>query len=191
MAEPPENTVRTGAAALLGAVALTLAVAALTAPRASAGVPCAAVIFSVDARLGPADGHAIVLDAVREIEALTQMPFVERGDATLTIAWVEPPKRWDALTVGRGAGDWVIDAEPYGLRSGRVELRAGASLPSHQWRDILLHELGHVMGLGHSPEGGDVMSPNTTPMPRLWGELDREQLAERGRRAGCVARPNV
>ena len=52
--------------------------------------------------------------------------------------------------------------------------------------DIVLHELGHTMGLGHVGSTSQIMYPYvTTGLARL-GEGDLEGLYKRGARLGCV-----
>ena len=58
----------------------------------------------------------------------------------------------------------------------------------------LMHEWGHVLGLGHVADGGELMwSPDVQgadPFPAAmqsdWGEGDLVGLRELGRSAGCV-----
>jgi hypothetical protein len=59
---------------------------------------------------------------------------------------------------------------------------------------VLMHELGHVMGLGHVGAGGELMwsptVPHHDPAPDLvqtdWGPGDLEGLRLVGREAGCL-----
>jgi hypothetical protein len=44
------------------------------------------------------------------------------------------------------------------LMSVRVSFLAEREITGNAWRNLLLHELGHALGLGHSPDDGDVMS---------------------------------
>jgi hypothetical protein len=46
----------------------------------------------------------------------------------------------------------------------RQEITGG---PGSRYRNTLLHEMGHVMGLGHSPSPNDVMTPGAGPGTRV------------------------
>lgn len=53
--------------------------------------------------------------------------------------------------------------------------------------DIVLHELGHAMGLGHTGGGRQIMYPMVTSGRALLGEGDLQGLYKRGARMGCVS----
>ena len=62
---------------------------------------------------------------------------------------------------------------------------AGSSLG-----ELLLHELGHVMGLGHTGDATQIMYPTLTPLPQAsYGAGDRTGLSAVGRSAGCLTTP--
>lgn len=77
------------------------------------------------------------------------------------------------------SGAAVIDADlaaqlPMGF--------GGASVGS-----IVLHELGHALGLAHVQDAAEVMHPVVGPWtPSAWGPGDREGLRRLGRSAGCT-----
>jgi hypothetical protein len=52
--------------------------------------------------------------------------------------------------------------------------------------DIVLHELGHAMGLGHTGSAKQIMYPSVTTGPARLGEGDLQGLYKRGARLGCV-----
>jgi hypothetical protein len=52
--------------------------------------------------------------------------------------------------------------------------------------DLLLHELGHAMGLDHYPSTAEMMNPVTTRSRARYGRGDIAGLAERGARLGCL-----
>ncbi len=55
---------------------------------------------------------------------------------------------------------------------------------------VVLHELAHVLGLGHFKAQGELMEPSGGGMTGL-GPGDMEGLRELGRSAGCLATPPV
>lgn len=55
---------------------------------------------------------------------------------------------------------------------------------------VLQHEFGHIIGLGHVSEWGELMNPEGGGM-RDWGPGDREGLEKLGRDGGCLRTPAV
>ena len=47
-------------------------------------------------------------------------------------------------------------------------------------RAVVLHELGHLVGLGHVDAAGELMQPQGGPEITDWGPGDREGLAALG-----------
>ncbi len=61
-----------------------------------------------------------------------------------------------------------------------------------EWGRIILHELAHVMGLGHTRDKGAIMYPETadqTSRPAEFRPPDRDGLRYLGREAGCLTTP--
>lgn len=66
-------------------------------------------------------------------------------------------------------------------RTDALPLRGGTS-----WTSVVLHELGHAMGLAHTPDSSQLMA---TVLPRTLTDLqagDRAGLTRLGRTAGCI-----
>ena len=62
------------------------------------------------------------------------------------------------------------------------------------WGRIILHELAHVVGLGHTRDKGAIMYPETadqTSRPASYREPDLAGLRHLGREAGCLTTPPV
>ena len=71
-----------------------------------------------------------------------------------------------------------------------VLLNAGTVLPvgfdeRRSWGGVLMHELGHLVGAGHSQDSADMMYPEATPGPAAWGAGDARVLRAAGERLGC------
>ena len=56
---------------------------------------------------------------------------------------------------------------------------------------VLMHELGHLIGLGHTASSADIMNPTVQPMKTgNWGPGDLAGLARLGIESGCLAVPS-
>lgn len=70
-----------------------------------------------------------------------------------------------------------------------LRLKAGFG-PGATRGNLLLHELGHVVGLDHVANTAALMNPALTPLaPNGYALGDRAGLAKVGRGAGCIAVP--
>lgn len=59
------------------------------------------------------------------------------------------------------------------------------------WDEIILHELGHVMGLDHVDDPSSIMTPGLLVRPGGFGEGDRAGLWQLGLGSPCVGTPAV
>ncbi|MDQ6648528.1 MAG: matrixin family metalloprotease [Actinomycetota bacterium] len=153
-------------------------------------------------RLGAASGLEFVEDALTEDLPSAGRPAYDRdrwGErwAPLLVAWVPPAATDIALPPGvEAATISVAVAGPDGasLVTGEVAINAARQLPSgfgygETQGEVLLHELGHAVGLGHVDDPRQVMYPTTTVGPAEYGAGDRTGLAALGRPAGCHRAP--
>jgi hypothetical protein len=74
--------------------------------------------------------------------------------------------------------------------SGKVLMNSDDVEPPELLEGILMHELGHVLGLDHVTNPGDVMNPAANIIPnQQWGPGDLAGLQKVGKAAGCLAEP--
>lgn len=73
----------------------------------------------------------------------------------------------------------------------RSETRLGRGFRAGRYRgNVMLHEIGHLLGLGHVDTPGEIMAPTVDGAPGDWGPGDRAGLALVGRDGGCVDLPD-
>jgi len=180
--------------------------------------PCRPIGYVVNEGWMPPGGRADLAVVLQRLGAASGLRFVDEGStdevpargrpafqperygerwAPLLIAWV-PPSSTD-LPLGEGVqGATMAVAMPSGdgpsLVSGQVAIDADSPLPDGFGPgvtdgEVLAHELGHAVGLGHVLDPTQVMYPQTTDGESAYGAGDRAGLAAVGAAAGCHRAP--
>lgn len=171
-------------------------------------------------RLGRATGITYVDDGTTEEVSRrnSYVPELYPGRwAPVLVVWTSfgQPGSTEVQVVGRGAGMRVGDQYVSGqLRLNKeavIDEVARTPVPGGfgpeigtgqgsigaegvTWGRIILHELGHVTGLGHVRDADQIMYPETavqTFRPSDFRPGDREGLRLLGREAGCLTTPPV
>jgi hypothetical protein len=181
--------------------------------------PCQTVQYRINATYGlpdPATAAQATHSAVAAISQATGVQFEYVGTSTyipggkkqrwpkktdLVVAWADPADTSWGIDEGLAAagggvkGRWARDArgrrviENY--RSGVVADALEPNVNSVTVVQVLMHELGHVMGLGHVSDPLQHMSSSggyDVP-PLQWGAGDLTGLRKVGLMAGCLRRP--
>lgn len=180
--------------------------------------PCTPIHYVVQEDWAPSDAGADLAAALRKLSAASGLRFADDGDTTeiptmgrrsyqparygrrwapILIGWV-PPARTD-LRLGHGVQGVTVAVAVPGHQAGslvtaQVALDAEHDLPGGfgpgaTQGEVLLHELGHAVGLGHVLDPTQVMYPQTTNSESQYGAGDRAGLAALGRPAGCHPAP--
>lgn len=139
-------------------------------------------------------GLVFVFDGYTEEQASFEGPILTRGDdweyAPMVIGWGSATQAPELGGDTTGVGGARVTPGAYTdtefLRSGIVIIDT-SDMPEaiEAYEDkarttaVLLHELGHVVGLGHVEDRGEIMFPSTVGA-RFWGPGDIEGLAAAG-----------
>ncbi|MFH5821086.1 matrixin family metalloprotease [Georgenia sp. AZ-5] len=170
--------------------------------------PCEPIRYAVNDALAPAGGGRLVEEAVREVSLATGLVFEAAGTTEdepewggvvsgvppvggwppVVIAWstpeAEPELAGDVAGVG---GSVVLEAMGRSqLVTGGVTLDAPTLADALRHLDgearvraVIMHELGHVVGLGHVDDPAELMYEGNVGQTG-WGPGDREGLAALG-----------
>lgn len=132
------------------------------------------------------------------------------GRTELVVGWLRPSQtRYLTKGVaGQGGGQWII-YRYHGHRVGQI--RTGFAVlnaklngrlangfgAGHRYGEqgtegqLLMHELGHVVGLGHVQNKPQIMYPMLTHKIARWGAGDLNGLERVGRSQGCLPGPSA
>jgi hypothetical protein len=157
-------------------------------------------------RISAATGIAFVFDDLTDEEpSAYRKPFVPSryGDrwAPVLVGWVDPDSSDIPFELDDGAVASAVASPLYPTDStdlyvsGWVAMnREDPNTPGwdQPWQQgpVLLHELGHVMGLGHVDAYGEIMNESGGGATDL-GPGDREGLRRLGSSGGCLAVPQA
>jgi hypothetical protein len=152
-------------------------------------------------RISSATGISFVYEGITDEEASIHREFFQPDRygprwAPVLIAWADPDDsdipfvRGDRVAAGVAVP--VIPSTRFEdvYVSGWIAINAddtnppGFDLPGEQG-PVILHELGHLMGLGHVKTAGELMNPSGGGVTDL-AAGDREGLRELGASGGCI-----
>ena len=180
---------------LVAVVAIALATGRSPAPG------CEPITYALQGS-PPAHARAELGAAISEIHRRTGLEFEEGAPAkpTLVVSWSDrgvtqpgpSPVVSDGATraVGFGFGHWRSVAGGRVLANAVIEVDANTpwQLGLHRGDGlgaVFVHELGHVLGLGHSTEPTSFMHYRTFPQTPHWTAPELDELAQAGRQSGC------
>lgn len=181
--------------------------------------PCSPLAYVVNPAHAPAGGLEDVHDAVELTAAATGLQFVYEGETDEPVdgtrSTYQPERygtRWPPVLIGWMPHDSAIfEVDDVGVAgsaivrndAGRLvyvtggivlngaEQLANGFAPGKTWGKVVLHELGHLIGLGHVTDPAQVMHPSLVSSPAVWGTGDEAGLRQLGSLAGCLELPSL
>jgi hypothetical protein len=179
---------------------------------------CAPVHYAINPAHAPAGGVEDAHKAIEETAKATGLDFAYDGETTeqpdfarapyqpdrygdrwapILIAWspdLGPADASGAQAAGRGGsvirtnGDGrSVYVTGMAVFNSSVALRSGFG--GETWGQVIVHELGHVVGLAHVDDSTSVMNPMVGLRPATWGDGDRRGLWQLGLGSDCVEAP--
>lgn len=180
--------------------------------------PCTPIQWVFNPANAPAGGFDDVVEAVGRTAAATGLEFEYEGETkeavTIDRDPVQPDRygdRWAPMLIGWIAHDAAIfEIDNVGVAgsaiqensSGRLVFVTGAIVlngaeqlangfaPGKTWGKVVMHELGHVVGLDHVPDPAQIMHDTLVSSPGDWGAGDLAGLRRLGELAGCIDVPD-
>jgi hypothetical protein len=177
---------------------------------------CDSITYRVNPSAAPRGWEKLVKKAVRKVEQASRLEFRYLGktkvkptstafnppDTDLVIAFLKPGQT-DMLPGPTVAGQGSAASDGSFLFDGKVVLNAKVlkkmasgfgSGPRYGIQgttgQVVMHELAHVLGLGHARHQTQVMFPAATRKPAEWGAGDWAGLRQLGR-GPCDPTPGV
>ena len=180
--------------------------------------PCTPIHYIVNLTRAPAGASTDVRQAIAELSQATGLTFVADGTTDevpmahrgmqknsrypgwppVLIAWVDPAQS-DLLSggaIGEGGSTWIGNPGSEVYVTGIVAIDAtqnrklAPGFGGDSVGSVLLHELGHVVGLDHVADATQIMYATVTGKPAVYGQGDLAGLSELGRSHGCLHHPN-
>jgi hypothetical protein len=178
--------------------------------------PCVPIHYETNLSGAPQDEFADVQEALRRVTAATGIRFVYDGPTSalppgipdshrvvtpegetappLLIAWLDH-EQWVeiggtdkqvALALPIEESDGFYYDTGFVAVNGSQHLIPGFGI-GPTWGPVILHELGHIMGLGHVPSTDELMNAQENPVVTDFGKGDLEGLKILGRHGTCAA----
>lgn len=179
--------------------------------------PCAPIPYVINPASAPAGGLKDVHRAVELTAAATGMTFTYEGETDEPVGRNRAPfqpdrygRRWAPLLIGWIPHDSAIfEVDDVGVAGSAIVRNSAGQLvyvsgsmamngaehldngfaPGKTWGKVVLHELGHIVGLDHVPDPAQVMHASLVSSPAAWGAGDEAGLRQLGRLAGCLEEP--
>lgn len=170
--------------------------------------PCRTITYRVNTVGAPEGGLEMVHAAIAVLHQANGLRFEylgetdaipfrddggieQSGDAMLDIAWATSTQvdELDGGTIGWGGLWWTGRQVAY---RGGIALLTDAAVtsepgPGGTWANLLIHELGHVVGLDHAATAQQVMYPYIGGSPGRYQAGDLNGLGNKGAAQGCWA----
>jgi len=165
--------------------------------------PCHPITYRINSGGGYPAARADIRRTFREVGRVTGFRFKYQGTTRrqvqrfqygyhpagtdVLVDW-QAPSGEGGLTRGVAGigGHWVMDGRRF---AGNMILDQSERHPRAVWRQIMTHEVGHILGLGHAHSQRQLMYAVSTPSNRLWGNGDLAALRRVGPSRGCLTAP--
>jgi hypothetical protein len=159
--------------------------------------PCSTIGYVVNDERATRAQRVLLDESIAEVEAATGLDFAYAGETSAGLDGKPPPGVEAVLTFADSSSSTTLGSSA-GIGGGRFrqsgEVVEGYSLFAIKYgtqsimRTVILHELGHMVGLAHVDEPSQVLYPNVQPSSayQVYQPGDREGLWRLGSAQGCT-----